>query len=255
MKIFNKDAYVLAFFTGFLYICAYLSALAKANFYDLPLNMISIDIFSLTSAALIIIGLVSCFLVPIIFSIFFSHKLGKKTRIVYLIITILILAYSVYWYATYYLSVTLSLVLTFSFMMSMLAFIYIKREKFIIFINKAPIENDGCNDESAEFQNPSDVNGNIEKSSDKWIFKAASIAVVSFSVCSYVAPYLSCIEKTDYDVFYKDKVKYALIVGSGDTLIAKAVINGKLGEGYYIFKVENLNGVQINNLDIRNLNP
>lgn len=255
MKILNKDAYILAFFTGFLYICAYLSALAKANFYDLPLNVISIDIFSLTSAALIIIGIVSCFLGPMIISIFFSHKLGKKPRIIYLIITVLILAYSVYRYSTYYLSVTLSLVLPFSCTISMLAFIYIKRKNFISFIYKNSNENDRCNDESAEFEEPSDVNGNIEESSDKWIFKAAFVSVWLFSICSYVAPYLSCIDKTDYDVFNKDKAKYALIVGSGDTLIAKEVINGKLGKGYYIFKAENLNGVQINKLDIRNLNP
>ena len=112
MKIFDKDAYILAFFTGLLYICAYLSALAMANYYDLPMNVISIDIFSLTSAALIILYVVFCLLGPLIFSILYSHKVGRKPRIIYLIITVLALSYCAYWYASYYLSIIISLAIT-----------------------------------------------------------------------------------------------------------------------------------------------
>ncbi len=254
MKIFDKDAYILAFVTGLLYTCACLNSLAKANFYDLPLDVIPIDIFGLTGAALIIFYGVFCLVGPIF--VLSSKKFRNKHMIIFLMMSVSVIICAFYWYATFYTGRLLSLLLTIPFAFFTIRFFYKKRDKFLRHSNTASIEIDSDEYEEAKFKKNSDINGNVKEISKGWIVKANLIVAGFLIVLSYVLPYSHWIEKTDYDVFQKKKDEnYAVIISNNDTLIAKEVINGRLGKGYYIFKVEGLSGVEINNVDIRNLTP
>lgn len=66
----------------------------------------------------------------------------------------------------------------------------------------------------------------------------------------YISTYVNSRDKVDYDVFYMEGY-FAIVSYSSDNFIAKKIENHQLANGYYLFKIDSIEGKRIIRKDIR----
>lgn len=251
MKILERDAYVLALITGFLYIGAYLSVLAKSVYYDIPLSMLSIDVFELTGSALIMLFIASSLITPFLFSVYYGFKVGRKVRIVFLLSIIVVFTWIAYRFTMHIFGLGVSLFICIVIFSVLMVFYFKKRGEFSDFINAGNKKEEGKVDQSYKNESIS-CQTDSENFTKKEVFIGGMIAMAWVFLSCFGITYMNCFDKYDYDVFLKEK-PYAIISSSNDVVVAKEIINGKLCNGYYIFKVEDLKNTHISKVDISNV--
>lgn len=235
MRLVEKDGYILAVVTGILYLMAFFNILAKANFYNVPLEMMSFGFFQLTRAAISIF----IFLLGMVFSVlvvlWLSTARSRKSKFLYFVLIV--------------------------FFSPIVVFFSLKRENetaayimaallFVMFITMFFVTN--------RFRKIDFVSEFID-SDYKDFFSLVRVKVFLFGlmffiliITAYVSSYANAKWNSNYDVFTKGG-DYALINASADSVIVKKVVNKELSDGFYIFKIEDLNNVEVRNRDIREL--
>lgn len=235
MRLMERDGYILAISTGVLYLMAYFTILAKANFYDIPLEMLNFDFFQLTHAAISIF----LFLLVLVASLLVVYWLltAKSKKSMFLHFVLMVFSLPLWCFfslrdtnetAAY------SMAIFFSAMFVM----------FFVLTNK--------------FRKIDAVSAFID-SDYKAFFSLFRVKIILFVLLffvlmfsSYATSYVSAKYNNNYDVFTKEEY-YALINTSTDIVVVKKVINKELSDGFYIFKIEDLTDVEVRNRDIREL--
>lgn len=239
VRVFEREGYVLAIITGVLYLRAYFGILAAANFYDIPMQVMSVDLLQLTQSA--IGGLASLSgmaTVPLV--IYFWFKFGaKKPNVLYFLFMAAVLAV-----LTFFSSrsedenAALALAIAvFIFTLILFGFIYFlsRNKSFSDFLVR-------------NFN--SDLKDLLSRETVR-IYLFAFICIVSLAT-AYFAVYVTSYSLSNYYVFYKGGY-YALINSSADNVVAKKIVNGELADGYFIFKVDALNDIEIKKENIHML--
>ncbi|WP_371972583.1 hypothetical protein ACB496_11640 [Lelliottia nimipressuralis] len=235
MRLIEKDGYILAVFTGLLYLMAFFNILAKANFYNVPLEMMSFDFFQLTRAAISILMFLLGVVLSVLIVLWLSTAKSRKSKFLYFVLMVFLVPLLFFFYlnkenetASYIMSALLMFI-------SITMFFVTTKFRQIDFVS--------------EFIN-SDYKDFLSLVRVKIFLFGLVFSILI--ITTYVSSYANAKWNSNYDVFTKGG-DYALINASADSVIVKKVINKKLSDGFYIFKIEDLNNVEVRNRDIREL--
>lgn len=239
MNILNKDSYVLAAITGTLYLQSFMMLLAQSAFYEIPIQFMSLDVLKITYTSLFFAGIVV--VLWVLYLIYSSFK--KRKRPIYLRLAILYLILAVPLVALLLLKdISLIAIIIISVLWeSLLLWGFLRNKKHYI---------DVFNGNSWHYhENEGDNEGVIK---NFYRFRQVIIGTLIFLAFpgAFLASYITCLKKTDYDVFSKDGY-FAIVNYSSDSVIAKGVKNHQLEQGYYIFKTDTIQSKIITKKNIK----
>lgn len=236
MRLMEKDGYILAVITGFIYLMAFFYILAKANFYNVPLEMMSFDFFQLTLAAISIFLCALGFVIGILVVLWLSTAKSKKSKFLYFLLMVFLVPLLIFFWLRGRGETVAYIMVTLSGVFFVMLFFVTNRFRKINFI--------------AELID-SDYKDFFSLVRVKIILIGLAFFILSSAI--YVSSYTSAKWNNDYDIFNKGGWYYALINVSADSVMVKKIINKELSDGFYIFKIEELNDVEVRNRDIREL--
>lgn len=233
MSLVEKDGYILAGGTGVLYLMAYLKNLAEAVFYGVPIEMMSFDFLQLTRGAISALALVFGMLFGVMCIYWLLKADSKKSKCLYILLMVLMMPLLTFLFFRGENE-------TAAFILSFVAFVLFLG---LLFLNKRSRA----------------LNITFEKivSDVKWLLSHArarlfltGVFIIILLSSAYFSSYIGVSSKNNYNVFYSNGY-YAIINASADNIIAKKIKGNELEEGFYMFKVEELNNKEINKINIR----
>jgi len=239
LRIFEREGYILAVATGFLYLRAYFSILAAAKFYEIPIQFMSVDLLQLTQSAIGgMASLSGMAAMPLVIYVWLAFG-AKKPKIIYFLIVSFLMAAVTYFSLRNDGDTSAFVMALVAFALTMTAYV------FLWYFSR---------DRSFANHLVQNIDGEMKNLFSIGKFRVALfVFVFIFSLATaYFAVYVGSYSLNKYNVFYKNGC-YAIINSSQDNIVAKKVVNGKLMDGYYIFKVEALNDIEVKKMDIRTL--
>lgn len=239
MRILEKEGFVLAAITGMFYLKAYFNILSKANFYDVPIEVMNVDLFQLTQAAIGSgVSLGAMVFLPLI--IYFWVKFGaKKPKFIFSMVIMSIIPVLGY-FSLRKENESVALILSGALFLSF----------FIVYLTMSMVARDQAFTNRLVSEKIPEIMRILSLTRTK-IFLISFFCVLTI-LSGYVSAYISCYSIKYYDVFNKNGI-YAVVNSSSEGVVAKKVIDGKLGGGYFLFKAEELVDIEIKKQDINSL--
>lgn len=237
MKILNKDTYILAVVTGSLYFQAFIGILAQANFYQIPLELMTLDVMRVAWASLYF---VSGFIVLALFSWFYYLFKRKRSRNLLRLLMIGIFIYlpAIAYYFVMGFNKTYAMVFSVLILWVEITFIVKKRKHYSEVFNGKSWHYDEDNGR-----------GIIDVIIHYRVFFTVLILIAVFPA-AFVMSYITYHNKIVYEVFF-DKDYFAIVNYSADNILAKKIENHQLSNGYYIFKTDAMEGKEIKKINIQ----
>lgn len=237
MKILDKDSYILAAITSSLYLQSFLRLLAQSNYYEIPINLMSLDILKITASSFFYIFLFIIFIIAYFFALGFKRNKNPNFLRVAFVFAFLGLPVSVF-YVTKGLSYLLAVVLCLIWLVYVIYSYRKNKEHYVgIFTGKS-------------WHYDSDLSESLRLVYNRNKYWISVVFVIVFFFNPYFGTYVNSRDKMDYDVFYKDGY-FAIVSYSADNFIAKKIENHQLANGYYLFKIDSIEGKRIIRKDIR----
>lgn len=232
--LLDNSGFLIAIATSYVYLLAYLGLYIKADYYGIPKELLSMGVQEVANIA------VMCFWMCMALSLYFYilvsfyNSIFKWLRVLavsILIIPILSL-------------IPLCYVLLSNINKQKIYMIFpIIFSLFVVWILRFDIKGSF----SKGYQNPDSILYKIYFIFTRHVQVAYAIFIALlipaiFIFCAH--KYFSLLYQVKYDTFYK-KGCYASLNYSSDTLIAKKIADGKLMDGFFIFKTESIEGTEI----------
>ncbi|HFK5778275.1 TPA: hypothetical protein ACG0L9_000230 [Enterobacter kobei] len=235
MSSMERDGYILAGGTGVLYLMAYLKNLAEAVFYGVPIEMMSFDFLQLTRGAISVFALVFGILFGVVCVFWLLKADSKKSKYLYIVLMILVMPLVTF---VFFRGENETAAFIYSFVVFVLfsSFLFLNKKSRALNITFEKIV--------------SDVKWFLSHARARFFLTGGFIILSLLS--AYLSSYVGVSSKNNYNVFYSDGY-YAIINSSSDNVIAKKIKNNELGDGFYMFKVEDLNNKEINEVNIKAL--
>lgn len=231
----HKEGYVVAYLTAMLYMFAFLFELGHAlgfkyspSYIDMSATLLSI------SACEMLFLLLSMYVSHKIMLFFMSSKLGFLKWLLWAALAL--------WpaYVFFALSSTFGFIYPYK---GTIVIIYITSYIIIYFrsqLLEAISSQDFLNNLIEMFRSVFDV----------WNKRIAFVLLNIFVLLgAFCIGYLAARKVDKFEVFNK-KDDYAIIAQYGDKILAKKIVRNRLSEGYYVFKVDALDSVEIKNIKI-----
>ncbi|MGC0928869.1 hypothetical protein WKH21_19755 [Pantoea agglomerans] len=237
MKILNKDTYILAAVTGTLYFQAFIGILAQAIFYQIPLELMTLDVMRVVWQSLFFI---SCFIVLALFSWLYNLFKRKRSRN---LLKLLMIGFFIYFPATAY-----YLVMGFNKAYAVVFSVLVLWAEIAFIVKNKKHLSEVFNGESWHYD---EWNGRgiIDVIIYYRVFMTILILIAVFPG-AFVMSYINYHNKIVYEVFF-DKDYFAIVNYSADNILAKKIENHQLSNGYYIFKTDAMEGKEIKKINIQ----
>lgn len=239
----ERDSLLVALLTAFSYIIAYLYELGFAFFYKFPATLISINISTM------LFGIFFCSLLyAVLHIIFYSLMKGidKFGIIWYGLISALINRFT-YWYIS----------LLFYFILPLPPYTLFFACTCILLFDFFTYSPNPFKTKKTEYIKilKENILKETKKEGDKEIKKDFfSLFCISFSVGIMIAcyGYSNAKDMKEFYTFVKDGTQFAILKKYDSYVIANKTLNNKLTKGTYIFNIEDMSGIQIEEKTINN---
>lgn len=237
MKILSKDSYILAAITSSLYLQSFLRLLSQSNYYGIPIELMSLDILKITVSSFLYIFLASMFIIAYFIVLGFKKNKNPNYLRVALIFSLIALPVSVFHVVKRF-SILLAVACCLLWLVYIIYSYRKHKEHYIgIFTGK-----------SWHYDSDSMETSRLVYNRNKyWV---GVLFIFTFFFNPYISTYANSRDMVDYDVFYKEGY-FAIVSYSSDGFIAKKIENHQLANGYYLFKIDSIEGKRIIRKDIR----
>jgi len=241
MRVWEKEGYTLAIISGFLYFSAYLAIEAKAQFYEIPISLLSIDIFSLTLAAIGFLKYFGGVILGGLLAISVLKLKGLKKKKISLTLIFISLYMVIYFFIEPF-SKLLSIVLALLYTLVLIGS-YLKRGVIYVVAHG-----------NERLKEDISIKESLGSKGSYMPFYVAGVVILIICLPIY---YISCSNmyatQEEFDFFKKESDDFAIINASSDITIAKRVVNKQFEHGYFIFKTESLENTQITQKNINSI--
>lgn len=224
MNILDKDGYILAAITGTLYFQSFMGLLAQSFFYEIPLELLPLDVMRVAYTSLFFVSLIAVFI-----GLYFFYILFKKSKNPNYLRFAWLFAFAGYPVITFFalkdIDVRLAIALSLLWLLVQ-TWRAIKNKDNVFKIFKG---------NSWHYKDDSDEGLKYVLLHSKGFLLTWIIILVFPGM--FLMSYFNCYKKTEYDVFYKGGY-FAVISYSSDNVIVKKIKNHRLEDGYYILKTD-----------------
>lgn len=239
-RLLENSSVIIAIFTAYVYLMAYAKIFIEAHYYKVPIELLNMGLLDLTYAAVVVFWfffLFNLFFLIVISSYNSIFKWLRVASISLFFIAIIIYLVVIYfeWFGS---DDWIQFVVTALCLLVLLGW-------SLRFDIKGAFTEGKLPDESIFFKIYFIFKNDIKLSTPFLIWE-----VVAFSLFFLSHSFISLQSGVEYDTFYKDGC-YASLKYTPDILLTKKITNGKLEDGFFIFKTESIEKI---NISKRNIN-